>query len=92
LAQARGRLAVDDRRGDRVKVASQCPCISVGTPHLDHGVGGMTFNKRVEYRTVEEIKATLRSKGIDPDVIERAMMPKFLLEQKQDEDDKAKPN
>ena len=42
LAQARGRLAVDDRRGDRVKVASQCPCVSVGAPHLDHGVGGMT--------------------------------------------------
>ena len=23
------------------KVASQCPCISVGAPHLDHGVASM---------------------------------------------------
>jgi hypothetical protein len=29
---------------------------------------------RVEYRSVEEIKAALRAKGIDPDVIQRAMM------------------
>ena len=28
------------------KVASQCPCISVGAPHLDHGVGGMTFDQQ----------------------------------------------
>jgi hypothetical protein len=53
LAQARGRLAVDDRRGDRVKVASQCPCISVGTPHLDHGVGGMTFGQQQASRSDE---------------------------------------
>jgi hypothetical protein len=47
---------------------------------------------RVPFRSLDEIRAALRAKGIDPDVIERAMMPKFLVEQKQDEDDKAKPN
>jgi SOS response regulatory protein OraA/RecX len=44
---------------------------------------------RVEYRTVEEIKAALRARGIDPDVIERSMMPKFLQEQRKEEEVRA---
>ena len=34
---------------------------------------------RVVYQTVDEARAALRAKGIDPTVIECAMMPKFLL-------------
>jgi hypothetical protein len=34
---------------------------------------------RVVYQTVDEARAALRAKGIDPTVIECTMMPKFLL-------------
>jgi len=54
--------------------------------------------KRVVYPSLEESRAALRARGIDPDIIERAMMPKFITDQQQpvidgevvDED--AKPN
>jgi hypothetical protein len=37
--------------------------------------------KRVVYPSLEDTRNALRANGIDPDVIERAMMPKFLTEQ-----------
>jgi hypothetical protein len=53
--------------------------------------------KRVVYPSLEDTRAALRANGIDPDVIERAMMPKFLTDQRADDvdvavDDDAKPN
>jgi hypothetical protein len=57
--------------------------------------------KRVVYPSLEDTRADLRKMGIDPDVIERAMMPKFLTDQSvddvidvvpEDPDDDAKPN
>jgi len=53
--------------------------------------------KRVVYPSLEDTRAALRANGIDPDVIERAMMPKFLTDQRTDDivdvvvDDDAKP-
>jgi hypothetical protein len=44
--EAHGEFDSEHPGGDRVKVASQCPCISVGAPHLDHGVGEMTFGRQ----------------------------------------------
>ena len=38
--------------------------------------------KRVPYRSYAEICDALRAKGIDPEVMERAMMPKFITDQK----------
>ncbi len=34
----------------------------------------------VEYGTMEEKRAALLERGIDPDALEQAMRPKFLLE------------
>ena len=39
--------------------------------------------KRVEYPSLEESRAALRARGIDPDIIERAMMPKSITDQQQ---------
>ena len=51
--------------------------------------------KRVVYPSLDDARAALRARGIDPDVIERAMMPKFLTDQRVDIDgaaeDDAKP-
>jgi hypothetical protein len=41
---------------------------------LEMNVKDTTKPPRIPYRSVEEIKAALRAKGIDPDVIQRAMM------------------
>jgi hypothetical protein len=41
---------------------------------------------RTPFRSVDEIKAALRAKGIDPDVIERSMEPKFIQEQRKKEE------
>ena len=38
--------------------------------------------KRVPYRSYAEICDALRANGIDPEVMERAMMPKFITDQK----------
>jgi hypothetical protein len=38
--------------------------------------------KRVVYPSLEDTRAALRANGIDPDVIERAMMPDFLTDQR----------
>jgi hypothetical protein len=43
----------------------------------------------VVYRSLEESRAALRERGIDPDVIEAAMEPKFLREQKKKEEVRA---
>jgi hypothetical protein len=44
---------------------------------------------RVPYRSYEDICDALRAKGIDPDVLERAMMPKFLQQQWKEEEVRA---
>jgi hypothetical protein len=38
--------------------------------------------KRVVYPSLEDTRAALRANGIDPDVIERAMMPEFITDQR----------
>jgi hypothetical protein len=38
--------------------------------------------KRVEYPNLDDTRAALRARGIDPDIIERAMMPDFLTDQR----------
>jgi hypothetical protein len=38
--------------------------------------------KRVPYRSYAEVCDALRANGIDPEVMERAMMPKFITDQK----------
>ena len=37
--------------------------------------------KRVVYPSLDETRAALRARGIDPDIIQAAMMPKFLTDQ-----------
>jgi hypothetical protein len=52
--------------------------------------------KRIPYPSLDDIRADIRAMGIDPDVIERAMMPKFLTDQRPvidgEAEDNAKPN
>ena len=38
--------------------------------------------KRVVYPSLDESRAALRARGIDPDIIERAMMPKFITDER----------
>ena len=38
--------------------------------------------KRVVYPSLDDTRAALRARGIDPDVIERAMMPNFITDQR----------
>jgi hypothetical protein len=44
---------------------------------------------RVPYRSYEDICDALPAKGIDPDLLERAMMPKFLQQQWKEEEVRA---
>lgn len=46
LGAARGRLAVDDSRGDSAEAATQRKFSGVGAPHLDHDVGRMAFGQQ----------------------------------------------
>jgi hypothetical protein len=52
--------------------------------------------KRVVYPSLDDTRAALRARGIDPDVIERAMMPDFITDQSPvidgEAEDDAKPN
>jgi len=52
--------------------------------------------KRVVYPSLEDSRAALRARGIDPDVIEKAMMPDFITDQRPviegEVEDDAKPN
>jgi hypothetical protein len=36
----------------------------------------------VGYPSLDDTRAALRARGIDPDVIERAMMPKFITDER----------
>jgi len=38
--------------------------------------------KRVVYPSLDDSRAALRARGIDPDIIERAMMPDFITDQR----------
>jgi hypothetical protein len=53
---------------------------------LQVNVKDATKPPRVPYRSLDEIRAALRAKGIDPDVIERSMEPKFIQEQRKKEE------
>jgi hypothetical protein len=66
----------------------------MGCPALDDGSVGQPLGARRRQRCGDAHGA--RSRGIDPDVIERAMMPKFLTDQRPvidgEAEDDAKPN
>ena len=63
---------------------------------LQINVKSETKPKRVPYRSYADLCAALRAKGIDPEVMERAMMPKFITDQRPvidgEAEDDAKPN
>jgi hypothetical protein len=52
--------------------------------------------KRTPYPSLDDTRNDLRAMGIDPDVIERSMMPKFLTDKRPvidgEAEDDAKPN
>jgi hypothetical protein len=53
---------------------------------LQVNVKGQERPPRIPYPSLDAIRAALRAKGIDPDVIERSMEPKFIQEQRKKEE------
>ena len=56
-------------------------------PHAREWLNAKSDEKPVVvYKSLEETRAALRERGMDPDVIEAAMEPKFLRDEKKKEE------